>query len=248
MPVLGKAPVSAAPEAFETEQRVAAAGSGELAAWGTVFWSHAVIRTRFFDDYLLDAAADGVREVVLLAAGLDTRAFRLPWPDGVHLYELHLPEVLAFKDRVLVDRAAVARCHRETLAVDLREEWTDPLLRAGICRVEPTAWLVEGLLIYLSVEQAASLLTRVGVLSAVGSRLVLEVESLGTEPMRAQARRSPTMQPYARLWKGGLPDAPSWLAGHGRGPQMRDRASVAAGYGRPRTAPFFGAFLVATRT
>jgi methyltransferase (TIGR00027 family) len=240
--------LAAAPGAFETEQRAAAEGPGELAAWGAAFWSHAVIRTRFFDDYLLAAAADGVRQVVLLAAGLDTRAFRLPWPDGVHLYELDLPEVLAFKDRVLADRTAVAVCRREALAVDLREDWTDPLLRAGLCPVEPTAWLVEGLLIYLSAEDAASLLTRVGVLSAAGSRLVLEVERLGTDPMRAQARRSPTMQPYARLWKGGLPDAPGWLAGHGWSPQMRDRASVAAGYGRPQTVPSAGGFLVATRT
>jgi len=239
--------LTAAPGAFATEQRAAAAGVGELAAWGAAFRAHAVVRTRFFDDHLLAAVADGVRQVVLLAAGLDTRAFRLPWPDGVRVYELDLPEVLAFKDRVLVGRAAVARCRRTTLGVDLRADWTGPLRNAGLRTGEPTAWLAEGLMTYLDTEEAASLLTGVGTLSGPGSRLALEVGSLGTGPMRARARRSPAMQPYARLWKGGLPDVPGWLAGHGWAVQVVDRASVAADYGRPGTGPATGGFLVATR-
>ena len=73
----------AAPGAFDMEQRAAEAGAGDMALWGATLWSHAVIRTRFFDDYLLDATARGIRQVVLLAAGLDTRAYRLRWPPGV---------------------------------------------------------------------------------------------------------------------------------------------------------------------
>jgi methyltransferase (TIGR00027 family) len=239
--------LAAAPGAFESEQRAAVAGSSELAAWGAAFWSDAVIRTRFFDDYLLAAAADGLRQIVLLAAGLDTRAFRLPWPHGVRLYELDLPEVLTFKDRALAERAAVAGCHRQTLPVDLRDDWTAALQRAGLHRGEPTAWLAEGLLTYLSAEEAASLLARVGALSAPGSRLALESGSPGTDPMSVQARQSPAMQPYARLWRGGLPDASGWLTEHGWQPRKQDRVSVAAAYGRPRTAPAGGGFLVATR-
>jgi methyltransferase (TIGR00027 family) len=76
---------------FDVEQRAALVGAGDMASWGATFWSHAVIRTQFFDDYLLDATAHGIRQVVLLAAGLDTRAYRLSWPRGAHVYELDLP-------------------------------------------------------------------------------------------------------------------------------------------------------------
>lgn len=114
--------LQAAPATFDTEQRAAARG-GDMASWGVAFWSHAVIRTRFFADYLIKAAGDGIRQLVLLAAGLDTRAFRLPWPDGVRLYELDLREVLRFKDRVLAARTAIARCERTVVPVDLREDW-----------------------------------------------------------------------------------------------------------------------------
>lgn len=186
--------------------------------------------------------------MVLLAAGLDTRAFRLPWPDGVCLYELDLPEVLAFKDRVLTECSAVERCERRAIAVDLREDWPAPLLQAGLATAEAAAWLADGLRIYLSVVEAAALLTELGALSACGSQLGFEVESLGTDPMRVQARQTPAMQPYAQLWKGGLPDAPGWLAEHGWRPEVHDRAAVAAGYGRAQAGPSAGGFVVAIRT
>jgi methyltransferase (TIGR00027 family) len=104
----------AAPGVFEPEQRAARRG-GDMASWGIAFSAHAVIRTRFFDEYLRQASATGIRQVVLLAAGLDTRAFRLPWPAGIHLYELDLPQVLDFKDRVLTKHGALARCDRVTV-------------------------------------------------------------------------------------------------------------------------------------
>lgn len=102
-----------------TEQR-AATQTDDLARWGAVFSAHAVLRTRFFDDYLLAAADAGIRQVVLVAAGLDTRAFRLPWPEQARVYELDLPEVLAFKDAVLSSAGAQPRCRRSSVAVDLR--------------------------------------------------------------------------------------------------------------------------------
>ncbi len=239
--------LAAAPGAFDMEHRSAAAKTGDMASWGAAFWSHAVTRTRFFDDYLMTATASGIRQVVLLAAGLDTRAFRLPWPEGVRLYELDLPEVLTFKERVLTERAAAARCARTTIEVDLREDWTVPLLQAGVQAAEVTAWLAEGLLIYLTADEAATLLTRVGALSAAGSQAAFEVESLGTDPMRARARQAPTMAQYAQLWKGGLPDATGWLIGHGWRPQLHNRAAAAASYGRAAAGPSAGGFVVATR-
>jgi methyltransferase (TIGR00027 family) len=240
--------LDAAPTAFDVEQRAAAAASvGDMASCGAAFWAHVVIRTRFFDDYLLGATAGGIQQVVLLAAGLDTRAFRLAWPASVRLYELDLPAVLEFKERILTDRDAVPRCRRRSIAVDLREDFTGPLTRAGLSTDEPAAWLVEGLLIYLTAGEAARLLTRVGDLSAAGSMVALEVDALGIDPLRAKAERSPEMAPYTKLWKGGLPDVAGWLTEHGWRPEMHDRATVSSGYGRPDTTGSTGGFLTATR-
>ena len=158
----------AAPGLFDVEQPAAPAGAGELASWGAEFSAHAVIRTRFFDDYLLDATRGGVHQVVLLAAGLDTRAYRLRWPDGVPLYELDLAGVLEFKERVLDERAAVPGCQRTSVPVDLRADWTVDLREVGFAAAEPTAWLAEGLLIYLSADEAEKLLSRVSELCPVG--------------------------------------------------------------------------------
>ena len=219
-----------------------------MASWGAAFWSHAVIRTWFFDDYLLAATAGGIHQVVLLAAGLDTRAFRLAWPDGVHLYELDLPDVLAFKERVLTERSAAVSCERKAISGDLREDWAAPLRQAGLATAAATAWLAEGLLIYLSAGETAKLLTRVAALSGSGSRVAFEVGGLGTDPMQAQARQSPAMQQYVQLWKGGLPDAAGWLAEHGWVPEVSQRAAVATSYGRAQPGPSAGGFVVAART
>ena len=208
---------------------------------------HTVIRTRFFDDHLLDATARGIRQVILLAAGLDTRAYRLRWPHGVRVYELDLPEVMGFKGEVLTERRAASRCERTVVPIDLRKDWTVPLSKAGLSNSEPTAWLAEGLLIYLTARESADLLTRVGELSASRSQVAFEVENLGTDLMRAQARQTPAMQKYTKRWKGGLPDAPGWLAENGWEPQLHDRATVALSYGRPQTGPSIGGFVVAAR-
>jgi methyltransferase (TIGR00027 family) len=236
--------LAAAPGAVPEER----AASGELASWGATVSAQGIIRTRFFDDYLLAACAAGCRQVVLLAAGLDTRAFRLAWSEGVRLFELDLPEVLAFKEGVLATQGAVARCQRAVLAVDLRGDWPAELTRAGLEPAEPTAWLAEGLLIYLSAEKAARLLTAVGALSAPGSRLAFEHRSSADARLLDQARAIPALAEVTSMWKGGLgEDAPEWLARHGWQTQAHDRAALAASYGRPVTGPWIGGFLTAVR-
>jgi methyltransferase (TIGR00027 family) len=237
--------LAAAPGVFDREQRATTAGVGEMAGLGAAFWSHAVIRTRFFDDYLLDAAGRGIRQVVLLAAGLDT--YRLAWPAGVRLFELDLPEVLDFKQRVLDERGAVPLCDRHAIAVDLREDWALPLIAAGLQPNRPTAWLLEGLLIYLSADEAARLLATVGELSATDSRVAFEFEDLGTGSMRAQARTTPAMAEYTALWKGGLPGTSGWLAEHGWRTDAHNRAEFAAGHGRAVSGSSAGGFVTAVR-
>jgi methyltransferase (TIGR00027 family) len=236
--------VSAAPGALPDRMTA----SEDLVSVGAVMSFHGVVRTRFFDDYLLAACAAGARQVVLLAAGLDTRAFRLPWPAGVRLFELDLPDVLAFKEEVLAGRGAPAACQRITLPADLRADWPAELTGAGFDPAEQTAWLAEGLLIYLSSEDAARLLIAVGRLSAPGSRISFEhsVESAGS--LLAQTRTIPSLEPFTALWKGGLGErTPGWLTRHGWQVQTRQRSAVAAACGRPVIGPSTGGFLTATR-
>jgi methyltransferase (TIGR00027 family) len=225
------------------------AGGSPLGAVGALFQFNGALRTRFFDDYLLAAAGAGCRQVVLLAAGLDTRAFRLDWPEGVRLFELDLPEVLRFKEQVLGERGIMPRCRRVVLPVDLREGgargWPAALTGAGLDPARPTAWLVEGLLVYLSPEEAGRLLGAVGELSAARSQLAFEFRD---DAFLERARAIPGMRRYTSLWKGGLgPDAPEWLARHGWRARLRDRAAVAASYGRAAPERSGGSFLTAVR-
>jgi methyltransferase (TIGR00027 family) len=236
--------------AFFEAGRSALPGTGReslQAGLGALMYPQVVIRTRFFDDYLLEA---GCAQVVLLAAGLDARAFRLAWPPGTRLFEVDLPEVLAFKDDVLTAHGAEPACERVVVRADLREDWATALREAGFDPAVPTAWLAEGLLIYLSYEDAEGLLTTVGELSAPGSRVSFEHRP-GDEPdsLVSRARAAEGGEQVTGLWLGGLRNtAPEWLAAHGWRPSTVTRAELAAGYGRPsaddRTA---GGFVTAVR-
>jgi len=208
----------------------------------------AVVRTRFFDDFLMDACVSGCRQVVLVAAGLDTRAYRLPWPAGVSLFEMDLPAVLAFKDQVLAGADAVPRCHRTAVPVDLREDWPARLVPAGFQPETPAVWLLEGLLIYLTADEAATLLRAVTGLSATASRLGCELQA-SARPQQPSRPATPRLGQFTRMWKGGLGRAlPQWLAQHGWQVHVEDRDSVADAYGRPSPVLSDGGYLVSERT
>src|SRR6201995_1751156 len=132
------------------------------------------LRTKYFDDYLLNAARDGVRQVVILASGLDARAYRLPWPDGTTVYEIDQPQVIEFKTRTLADLGAEPPADRRTVAIDLRYDWPAALQEAGLDASLPTAWLAEGLLIYLPPEAQDRLFDNITALSAPGSTVATE--------------------------------------------------------------------------
>jgi methyltransferase (TIGR00027 family) len=212
-----------------------------------VFVFHAVIRTRFFDDYLLTASARGCRPVVLLTAGLDSRAFRLPWPAGTRLFERDLTDVTGFKETVLTCLDAPPACERTVIPADLRGSWPAALTAAGFDRAAPTAWLAEGLLLYLTAEEAADLLTDIGELSAPYSQPSFEHGSIAASALPTQARTLPGMGQSAALWKGGLgEDAPGRVASRGWHPHFHDRAALAAAYGRPVPQASDGGFLTVT--
>ncbi len=136
--------------------------------------AHIAVRTRFFDDFFASAAAAGVRQAVILASGLDTRAYRLGWPDGTVVFEIDQPEVIEFKTRVLADTGATPGADRRTVGIDLREDWPAALRGAGFDPSAPTAWIAEGLLIYLPPDAQDRLLDNITALSAPGSALATE--------------------------------------------------------------------------
>ena len=139
--------------------------------------SYMACRTAFFDQFFLDATRGGIRQVVILAAGLDSRSWRLPWPDGTTVYELDQPRVLEFKLSTLAEHGAEPACNRVAVAVDLRQDWPAALRQAGFDPSVPSAWSAEGLMPYLPAAAQDLLFERVQGLTAAGSRVA--VEALG---------------------------------------------------------------------
>jgi methyltransferase (TIGR00027 family) len=145
-------------------------------------------RTRFFDAFFAEATQAGIRQAVILASGLDARAYRLDWPTGMTVFEVDQPEVIAFKTETLADLGAAPTTDRRTVAVDLRNDWPAALTEAGFDRTQPTAWIAEGLLGYLPPEAQDRLLDNIAALSAAGSRLATEAIPDMADVDKEQAR------------------------------------------------------------
>jgi len=169
------------------------------------------IRTRLLDDFLGQGVAEtGARQVVILAAGLDTRAFRLTWPEGTRLYELDHADVLAAKQATMDAAGAIPRCQRRTIAVDLSKPWAAPLEAAGFDRGRPSVWLVEGLFPYLDEGEVGTVLAACTALSVSGSRLACDI--VGRSFLQSPFMR-PHLDAMAREgapWRFGT-DAPEAL-------------------------------------
>jgi methyltransferase (TIGR00027 family) len=131
------------------------------------------VQTRFFDEFFTSASKVGIAQAVIVAAGLDSRAYRLTWADGTTVFEIDQPEVLDFKVRVLAEYAAKPTARRTDVAADLREDWSIPLLASGFDTTVPSAWSVEGILPYLTDDAQDTLFARITDLSAPGSRLAI---------------------------------------------------------------------------
>jgi methyltransferase (TIGR00027 family) len=204
-----------------------------LAALKDQFVTGIAIRTRFYDDYLSAACAAGCRQVVLLAAGLDTRAFRLDWPADIRVFEVDLPELFRFKEAVLAQHSAVPRCSRTLVGVDLREDWSARLTAAGFDPNVSCAWTAEGLLPYLSDDEAARLLTNVGELSTNGSQLSFDYNEFAEDSTLSTLRAMSSMQEVTSMWEGGLSQDPGeWMSAHDWQVTIHDRATLALSYGR----------------
>ena len=144
------------------------------AEFGQHFVNFQGARTKYFDEYFRRAATAGVRQVVILAAGLDSRAYRLDWPAGTAIFELDQPQVLDFKREVLAGQGARPNAERREIAVDLREDWPQALRDSGFDATKPSAWIAEGLLIYLPATAQEQLFTGIDGLAAPGSHVAVE--------------------------------------------------------------------------
>ncbi|WP_343571779.1 class I SAM-dependent methyltransferase [Mycobacterium sp.] len=212
--------------------------------------SYFATRTKFFDTAFMDAANAGVRQAVILAAGLDARSWRLPWPDGSTVYELDQDRVLDFKLETLRNHGAEPKATRVPVAVDLRQDWPTALRQAGFDPSAPSVWSIEGLLMYLPATAQDLLFERIHELAAPGSRIA--VEGLGPEfavpelrdvrrermdrvrELMAEAGSQIEVPKTDELWYfEERDDVADWLRRHGWGVTATPSDELMASYGRP---------------
>jgi methyltransferase (TIGR00027 family) len=181
------------------------------------------VRTRFFDNFFADAAAAGVRQAVILAAGLDTRAYRLQWPSGTVVYEVDQSQVIEFKTRTLADLGATPAADRKAVAVDLRNDWPGALRDNGFDSRRPTAWIAEGLLGYLPPDAQDRLFDNITALSSAGSRIGTgyvpdmrdRIAKRGKEISERWRRLGLNMNWAELVYDGERNDAAEYLTGRG---------------------------------
>jgi methyltransferase (TIGR00027 family) len=198
------------------------------------------VRTRFFDDFFIDAGAAGIRQAVILASGLDSRPYRLPWPQGSTVYEIDQPKVIEFKTTTMTAIGATPTAERRAVSIDLREDWPTALRRSGFDETQPTAWSAEGLLIYLPPEAQDRLFDNITTLSAPGSQLATEFHPDGgaTVADRAQSMRAQWEQhgfdvDLSKLYYPGERNpVVDYLTDHGWQVSARTRPEVFESYGR----------------
>ena len=152
------------------------------------------VRTRFFDEFFMQATNSGIRQAVILASGLDARAYRLPWPTGTTVYEIDQPRVIEFKNQTLQRLGAAPTAVRRAVAIDLRKDWPAALQRAGFDAAQPTAWSAEGLLAFLPPDAQDRLLDNISALSGAGSRFA-------SENMPSMNQAETTMQTLTDRWR-----------------------------------------------
>jgi methyltransferase (TIGR00027 family) len=150
--------------------------------------SYQAVRTHFFDAHFAGAVAAGIRQVVILASGLDSRAYRLDWPAGTTVYEIDQPKVLAYKSATLAANGATPSADRHEVPIDLRQDWPAALIAAGFDPKAPTAWLAEGLLMYLPADAQDRLFAQITELSAPGSRIAAETAANHADERRQEMR------------------------------------------------------------
>ncbi len=203
------------------------------------------VRTKFFDAFFLTATEGGIRQAVILASGLDSRAYRLAWPAGTTVYEIDQPDVIEFKTRTLGELGAEPTAERRTVAMDLRYDWPSALIEEGFDPNQPTAWSAEGLLGYLPPDAQDRLLDTITELSAPGSRVA--VESVPNIDPADHEKAVERMQAASDRWRdhgfdldfaelvylGDRNEAAAYLGDHGWQLSRQSVQELFAAYGLP---------------
>ena len=192
-----------------------------------------ILRTRYFDDFLgRISKQEGLRQIVLVAAGLDTRAFRLAWPAKTRLFELDQPAVLSNKEQVLLAAGAKPTCERQAVSVDLTKDWQERLIEYGFDPQQPSGWLLEGLLFYLSNSHISTLLDVITSLAEPGSWI-------GFDIINSSVLTSPLTQKWVAMqaasgapWIGSMDDPVSFLAERGWTASLSQAGASEANFGR----------------
>ncbi len=231
----------------------AAALAGEIGRWEELEMSEEIqkalrsmltVRTRFFDDFLQRTAIEQkIQQVVLIAAGLDARAFRLPWPEQTRLFELDQPQVLEYKEQILAVSGAKAACERKIVKIDLRDDWMGALKDAGFDAGQSSVWLLEGLLPYLSSDAVERLFDRITALSAAQSWMSFDEVNeawLTSELVRPVVN---LIERVGIFWQSAMDDPQAFLEKRGWSASVIQPGEEGANYGRwpypviPRSVP-----------
>jgi methyltransferase (TIGR00027 family) len=201
------------------------------------------VRTHFFDEYFGEATkaagGAGIRQVVILAAGLDSRAYRLNWSPGTAVYEIDQPKVLEYKTGILERHGAIPTASRRPVPVDLRDDWPAALTAAGFDRTQPTAWLAEGLLPYLPSDAQDRLFETFTALSAPGSQVAIEAFGVNKRSnsqrwLRMRERLGLDVNVEALTYQEpDRTDAVAWLTDHGWQVDAVNNRDEMARLGRP---------------
>jgi methyltransferase (TIGR00027 family) len=200
--------------------------------WGEGVEADMAIRTRFFDDLAVRGSREGVSQVVLVGAGMDSRAFRLSWLPGTTLYELDRPELLALKEEVLQREGARAGCRRVPLGADLEGDWAGALLAAGFSAREPSLWLAEGFFYYLDEPGVRHVLAQLSSIAASGSRLAANLPSRSILTGLRVQESLRTLAERGMAWRFGTDDPEGLLADHGWQALVTQLGEEGANYGR----------------
>jgi len=198
------------------------------------------VRTRFFDDFFVDAGKAGIRQAVILASGLDARPYRLPWATGTVVYEIDQPQVIDFKTTTMTSIGATPTAERRAVSIDLREDWPAALRSNGFDQTKPTSWSAEGLLPYLPPDAQDRLFDNITALSAPGSQLATEYHpdagaavAERTKKLGGQWREHGFDVDLSQLfYSGDRNSVTDYLTAHGWQVNARTRPEVFAGYGR----------------
>ncbi|MFR9751445.1 class I SAM-dependent methyltransferase [Nocardia sp. 004] len=190
------------------------------ATFGSYFVSFQGARTRYFDNYFRVAADSGARQVVILAAGLDSRAYRLAWPDGTVVYELDKPQVLEFKRMTLAGQGATPTADRREIAVDLRDDWPRALRDNGFDPARPSVWLAEGLMLYLPAAAQERVFTGIDMLACSGSHTAIEDampidEKVFRECLEAERASEVNEVFFQLIYNERCAPADEWFTAHG---------------------------------